>query len=314
MSGISRIFGYHPLEFDEYISPDGITYRFNNVTDRFSLGRTGDGLPPIDYITERGPYQAGETPLNLIVNSRLITLQHIRKATNREDYYTNRNDILNKLRPNRQEVGSFQPGVLRKILPDGSYRDITVFIQDGLVFPNNTDVWRETTVVEVVRFIAHDPIYYDPDENIVSYAVGSDTDELSFAITFPIEFGLKSTVEAFNIEYDGTWISYPVIILNGQMSDPEIRNISTNKMLKLNYDIDADVSVTIDLSYGSKSVVDNQGNNLIGYLDENSDLTEFAINPEPVVEDGINSFGVSALNRDANAQFIVRYFTRYIGV
>lgn len=315
MSGsFSRIFGYKPLEFDMYISPDGITYYFNNITDKFSLGRVGDGLPPIEYITERGPFQAGETPLNYIVNSRLITLEHIRKSKSRDGYFDSRSELLDLLRPNRQNLNDFQPGVLRKILPDGSKRDILAFIETGLIFPTNQDKWDEYNVVEVIRFIAHDPFYYDPDENIIEYLIGTDADALLFPIEFPIFFKPDEGVEAFSIAYQGTWESFPIIILSGAMNKPKIKNITKNEIIYLDYNIPEGQSVTIDLTFGRKLVYDGLGNNLIGYISLDSDLINFSIVPEPIATNGENSIGVFAEETNANAKVTFRYFTRYIGI
>lgn len=312
--GVSVKFGYQPLEFDEYLSPDCETYRFNNRTDKFSLGRTGDGLPPVDYITERGPFQTGETPLHYIVNPRIITLQHIRHGVSRDDYWNIRADLLNRLRPNRQAQGSFQTGVLRKILGDGTYRDLNVFIQDGLVFRNEVGQWDEWSVTEVIRFIAHDPIFYDPIEDVYEYSPGLTADALTFPITFPIYFNQNEDVESFQIVYSGTWETFPRIYLFGSMKNPRIKNITTNRVIGLDYDIAAGSSIEIDLAYGSKTIVDGSGNSLFGYLTSDSDVVDFSIVPDPTASGGVNSIGLGADELDANARLVIRFFTRYIGI
>lgn len=305
----------NPIEFDLIITPDGETYRFNNKIDKFVWGLTGQAIPPLEYITQRGPFQDGESVLDFRLNPRVIQLVHRRNDCSRQEYWDNRSDLLNFLRPNRQTSSTFQTFILRKILPDNSKRDLNVVYQDGIGFRGSElGKWDEFAIQEPIRFIAHDPIFFDPNENIVSYSLGTETDELTFPIQFPIYFGRTADVEALSIDYSGTWRSFPQIILNGSMTDPRIKNITTNQEIKLDYTITAPRSVTINLAFGNKTIEDDLGNNLISYLSEDSDLTSFAIVPDPLATDGVNSIGISATQKDANAEIIIRYFTKYIGI
>jgi len=304
-----------PLEFDLIITPDGETYRFNNKIDKFVWGVTGQAMPPIDYITQRGPFQDGESVLGYRLDPRIVQLVHRKNSCSRTEYWDNRSSLLDFLRPNRQTTTTFQTFILRKILPDGSKRDLNVVYQDGIGFRGQElGKWDEFSIQEPIRFIAHDPIFFDPDENITSYATGVSDDELAFPITFPIEFGISAEVEALSIAYEGTYRSFPQIILIGSMTDPRIRNITTGQEIALDYTITTPRTVTINLAFGNKSVEDDLGNNLIGTLTSDSDLVSFAIEPNPLADGGVNSIGISASDTDANAEVIIRYFTKYIGI
>ena len=45
------------LEFNQYISPDGKVYDFDNKVDKFIYPMANLGMAPIRYITQRGPFQ-----------------------------------------------------------------------------------------------------------------------------------------------------------------------------------------------------------------------------------------------------------------
>ena len=74
---------------------------------------------------------------------------------NRDDYWANRGDSLDLLRPNRQAANSFAVGSLRKILSNGNERAIDVLIDRGPEFKlGDPNAWDEWSFEEVVRFIA----------------------------------------------------------------------------------------------------------------------------------------------------------------
>ena len=305
------------IEFDEYISPDGETYKFRNGLDKFLIsGSNGLGLPPIEYRTQRGPFQNGETPLSFNLKPRLITLLHRYNNCNRQGYWDNRAELLNVMRPNRQ-TGSFSTGTLRKKLPDGTKRDVSVFITDGLQFDDNQAIWDEFSVQDIVRFIAHDPILYDPDEKSTEYTTIEET-SLVFPFSFDttnITFGVSSIVTGSTLTYNGTWISYPTITITGPISFPVITNVSTDEVIELNYSISGSEIVTINLEYGNKTVTNQVDTNLIGYVSSNSDLSSFHLAPDPEVTDGENVITVTGGNIVAGvSQFDVSYYEKYIGM
>ncbi len=303
------------IEFDKYIAPDESEYSFDNAYDRFIWGRTGDGMPSITYQTQRGPFQDGVTPLGFTLNPRIIQLVHRRNADCRSDYWDNRADILNLLRPNRQPTIVFQTGVLRKEIPDGSVRDLSVLIEQGPAFRGSSgERWDEWSIQEALRFIAHDPAYFDPTKNSQQMTFSTTAEDIVFSFDFPITFSSNALSENNTITYTGTWLSYPTIILNGPMQDPIIRNLTTGEKIELTTIIGVDRTVTINLEYGNKTIVDDLGTNLIGTLTTDSDLSTFHLEPAPLAIDGVNSLGVAAIQTDGNTEIILEWFTRFIGI
>lgn len=310
-------FGLKPLEFDQYISPDGEVYKFNNAMDQFVIaGISGTGMPPITYRTQRGPFQHGVTPLGFILEPRIIQLLHRRNTNNRKNYWAARADIMNLLRPNRQNTNDLILGTLRKIYQPGrTKRDISVFIQSGPNF-NATQQgrWDEYSFTEAIQFIAHDPTFFDPVEVQKTLTLDTNAEDIEFAFNFPFTFLSSALGETDTITYVGTWDTFPTILFIGPMRNPIVRNLTTGEKIKLNTTIGAGRTVTVSLQYGNKTVTDDLGTNLIGTVTTDSDLATFAIVPAPKAPSGVNSIGAAATNLTGVSKIVLEYFTRYIGI
>lgn len=300
-------------EFDLYISPDGETYDLSDWDRTYILSSSGHGMSPINYRTSRGPFQSGETPLDFVLTPRIVQYIHRISTCSREQYWSERERIQNMLRPNRQTSGSFTTGVLRKVRKDGTMRDLNVFIQDGPTFPTTSEQWDEWGSTHTIRFIAYDPVYFNPTINSETFSLVS-LDNLVFPITFPITFGSSTIDDTTNVTYSGTWLSYPVIIITGPVGSPTIYNNTTGEMVGLTYDVPSGRVVTMNLNYGHKTVLDDLGTNLIGTLNTDSDFATFHIAPDPEATDGINEIRVTGSQATSQTSIAVQYYTRYIGV
>ena len=63
-------------EFLKYIAPDGAEYEFHvpSFVGRWVINQSGWGTPPIEHVTERGPFQHGETVKDYFLRPRTIQL------------------------------------------------------------------------------------------------------------------------------------------------------------------------------------------------------------------------------------------------
>ena len=79
------------------------------------------GLPPVRFITQRGPFQDGETALDMRLDPRVIQIEVVNYLCNRTEFWTTRNELLDLLRPNRafSAAGTYRPLIYRKRLPGG---------------------------------------------------------------------------------------------------------------------------------------------------------------------------------------------------
>lgn len=330
------------IEFDWYI-PSDVTinddgtiddmsnvYVFDDQDSFFLRSFTGFGMPPIEYITQRGPFQYGRSVLDYRLQPRIIQLVHRRLACNRTGYWDNRSDLIDKLRPNRQFANSFEPGRLRKILPDGTVRDIKVLIERGPRFNPRSQMWDEYAFQETLRFIAHDPIVFDPAlqnaiwalgnlENLIFFEAVNWTDRLVFEgdslFSGGIWFGETSLGDVLNITYTGTWLANPTILISGPLNSPQILNNTTVEKIKLDYNVSVGETVTINLEYGQKTIVNNASVNLIGTAAVDSDISTFHIAPDPEAPGGINELQVFGDGAVVGATEVkIQWNTNYIGI
>lgn len=310
-------------EFMSYVDALGNEYRLHNESTRWIITETGFGMPPIEYLVSQGPFQHGQTPLDFRLRPRIIQLLHRRGFNGRDSYWDGRQSLINALRPNRQAPGEFATGRLRKYLPDGTSYDLNVLLADGPAFQaRDPRTWDEWAYNEVLRFIAHDPIWFRSSQKTVTFVAGSTAfSQLSFPITFDaynIVFGGASATALLvdtTITYPGTWLSYPVITIYGPLDNPVITNISTGERISSTYDIAAGASLAIDLTYGKKTVESSDGVNRIGTITTDSDLATFHIAPAPTVGSGNNVIRAEGTNAVAGTTRVtITYYERYIGI
>lgn len=302
------------IELFSYITPEGLEYRFNNDYDKFLLSFEGEGMPPINYITQTGPNQHGTTILDYRLQPRTIQWLHKKNACDRQGYWESRGVLLDMLRPNRSVM--WCPGKLVYKLPGNVVRYIDVAIQQGPNFsPRSLDAYDEFSFLETLRFLAPDPTFYDPTLVIVTALAGLITDSLILPFTMPFVFMVGIISFSGAITYVGTFATYPKIILTGPLQGVTIYNSAIDKTIKLNYSISGGEVVTIDLTYGYKTVTSSTGANLIGSIDDASSLTLFRIESAPIAPGGVNTITIDAFGAIAGVSSVVlQYYTKYIGI
>lgn len=311
------------IEFTDFITADGQTLHLDTLT-RFLVSDTGYGMAPVKYIDQQGPFQHGRTIHDFRLDQRVIQMVIRENGCSRQQYWNIRANLLNFLRPNRQIAsGGFSLGTLVKTFPDGSKRAIDVTVEEGPEFKaREVGKWDEWAIYETLRFIAPDPTFYDPTQNTVDFG---GVKVVRDQVTFPVEFddthiifdvGDDTSLSPVDITYDGTWLSYPIITLTGPMTGPVITNTTTGDKVDLTaYTIIATDVVTIDLSFGRKTITSIINGNLLGYLSTDSDLATFHIACHPDAPNGVNNIEIVAEDQVLGITAAsIAYWTRYIGI
>jgi hypothetical protein len=305
-------------EFDELITPDGLTYNLHDGVGRFLISSSGRGMAPIEYITQKGPFQHGKTVKGYLLGERVLQLVHRRNGRNRQEQWDLAAELLDYVRPNRGLSGAFEPTILRKILPNGQMRDLEVRIEQGPTFDGEPDKWDEWSITGALRFIAADPTYYDPDEVEFDFALGaSEVGSLTYPAKYPVIYGPGGALDvSVEVDYDGTWPAFPIITITGPFSLPQIINETTGEQISLNYTIAAGQMITIDLRYGQKTIYDNSVPPviLLGTRTSDSNISTFHIAEAPYAPGGVNTIHVlgSELSSDSVLSFV--FNTHYIGI
>jgi hypothetical protein len=308
------------VEFSQYIAPDSSVYDFDEG-DRFLMSEEGMGMPPINYLTQKGPFQHGETLVDYRLRPRVVQLQLRQDSCSRGDYWDRRALLINMIRPNRFIGADFVPGTLRKIFEDGSIKDLKVVIEEGPAFaPRQSGQWDEWGFTETLRFIAYDPTFFNPiqkSEFWNSLIGAGNANNWVLPWTFPFSFGGVAFNLSRTTTYLGTWLAYPKITITGPINLFRIDNISTGEYIELTYNLGSGDHIIIELPYGNKKIYLNTDipvNNLIGTVTTDSDLDSFHVAPEPEVLNGENTFVVSGTGTDANSKVLIEYYERFIGI
>lgn len=284
-----------------YITPDGQELAF--IPPWYVIQEDGLGMPPLEFVTQRGPLQHGETVKEIWLRPRTIQILVRRGACNRREYQNLRDSMLDIFRPNR--LPEVTPGVLRKYRANGTVREWLVYPSEGPSFPSHEpDKWDQWAVQDTLRFTAYDPVARDPTQHTQVYAATGGTASI-FPITFPISFASFGSTS--DINYAGTWLTYPTIVINGPSTSTLIRNLTTNEELNLAYAIPSGRVVTITLDYGNKKVLLDDGTNLIGYMTTTSAIASFHLQP------GVNSMQIYATGTSTITSVILSWFDRFIG-
>jgi len=300
-------------EYLQYITPDGLVYEFDTGKRWLMTEEEGTGLPDINYITQRGPFQHGNTVIDYRLEPRVVQLVLREDSCNRFEYWSSRRMLLNMIRPNRITRTSSNTGVLRKYFPDGTKLDLDVVIEKGPTFTAKGGKWDEWAYQETLRFIANNPIYYDPIPVCLTWPIAG-IDQLVFPITFPIVFGGSFINETATVVYPGTWLSYPTIEITGPMQGILISNDTTGKFIHLLHDVSVGEVVTIYLPYGNKRVVSSILGDLTGTITDDSDTVLFYLAPDPEAAGGVNFITVQGINIDPGVTVVrIIYNVRYIG-
>lgn len=300
-------------EYLEYITPDGEVFKFDTKYRWLMSEEEGTGLPDITYITQRGPNQHGVTVVDYRLEPRIVQLVVREEVCNRFDYWAARMELLSTLNPERRISPSPFTGILRKYFPNGNRLELDVVIQAGPQFATRSGRWDEWAYQETLRFVAHDPIYRDPDLVCRNWTV-SDYDELKFPITFPIMFGTDLLEDTLTLNYLGNFPSFPTIVIVGPLDGALITNLTTNEKINIQHTISVGETVTVYLQYGNKRVVSSLVGDITGTVESYNDLVKFHIAPHPKATNGINLVKIQGMNADIGVTIAqISYYNRYIG-
>lgn len=184
------------LEAVQLMMPDyGGTFTVIDLTDVL-LAEQGYGTPPIRYLTQRGVYQHGATPIGMREDTRVVQVAVASELTSRLSQLSHKRNMLalaNPLRHLNILTNTLSTGTLRRVLPGGDY----VWIVD-LVTTNGSF----TVTSESARFVEWGmrvglPIELlsgaDAGVHTISRVVNDSELELSVALTATatgIEYGL----------------------------------------------------------------------------------------------------------------------------
>lgn len=117
-----------------------------------------------------------------------------------------------------------------------------------------------------------------------------------------------------SIVYPGDWQEYPVIRIDGPISDPVLTNASTGETLDFTgYTIGSGDYYEIDTRYGYKAIRNSGGDNKIGQMSSDSDLETFHLAPDQEVAGGVNILSLSGTATGSSTGVAIYHYNRYTG-
>lgn len=282
-----------------YDAVSGLTFNY--------LGDLGFGMAPLHRITQRGPLQQGDSDVDFRLDPRVLQLPFIFTADTMTQHYAIRDKVLAIFSP------SNVVGTLTITRPDGTQRAIATKILGGLSL--DVDAKSGYSVKTIVQMRADDPTWYNPTQNTIagtSAILGTPT---PIPRVYPVTYGASGTINVnTSISYTGTWNSYPNIVAVGPLNNLVIQNTSTGDVITLTANIAASTTYTFDLRYGYKTVVDQNGANVLANISAASNLATFNLAPMPQIIGGVNGINITATGGTSASSVTLTYNDRFIGV
>lgn len=283
----------------------GITYNLNGVNASLGgvrlryLGDQGFGLAPLHRITQRGPLQHGDTDLDFRLDPRIIQLPLIIEATTMDGGYAARAALLKIFSP-------VSGGGVLRVTTDAYDRAIQCTTLGGLDF--NVEPGTSFHVRTVAQLRASDPTWYDPTPISGGATPAVEGTPTPVPLTVPWTAGASNINSTISISNAGTWRAYPIITAVGPITDLVITNTTTGDVIAVDGTIPNGDTWVIDLSYGRKTVTDQDDVNQIASITAASSLATWSLEP------GANSVTVTGSSPGASSAVSIIYYTRYIGV
>lgn len=268
------------------------------------------GAPPTNFITRKGYKQNGVTEVDYLLQPRNITVELWKAETaDRQEYWDNRKELHDFLRPNRNGPLTF---TIRT--PNENLRSIVVRADPGMVFPPQANL-NDWYLRETFDFIAFDPTFFNSAEAVLALSAATQL-QLIFPITFPITFGTSDEFLSTGvIDYAGTWKSYPIITLTGPYTRAVITNQQTGVTIFMSVAIGQGEQRIINLTPGSQSITDADGNNKFSDLGIGTNMIDFALLPDPEVPDGEQEITIQLVNGVAGQSAAsLTYYERFFAL
>lgn len=281
------------------------TYTLNDGAPFSLISAANIGMAPVRRLSERGPYQHGDSDTGFRLEPRVITLALFASADTLAEMDTHRTTLQTAFRPRSTPIK------LRATRDDGAIRQIDAYTLNQLDWPHGGEDRIGASQRMALQLRCPDPAWYDPTSLLLTLEnASSSASGYMVPVSIPTIFDSGSDIDATDtINYTGTWPDYPIIYLVGPLTNPVLTHITLGLTLDFTgITIASGKTYTIDLRYGYKTVIDGDGANAIDELTADSDLAEFRLEP------GDNDINLVASGATGASSVRLLYTLRYAGL
>lgn len=307
-----------------FASIAGNTYSLNNFSGYTLLEYSGLGIANTRRLSQRGPYQHGDTDLGYRQDPRSIMISwgvwgdgdHAAFALE-----ALRTQLFSIFRPREGD-----PVRLLFIMPDGRKRQADVNLQGA--FDGGSQSYEGYAAQRLAAaFKASDPRLYHPQQQSTSFNLLSSISGLPIPFTVPIPIGESTLNTTQNIVYaDGdvlAAVEYPTITIYGPITSPVIENLTTDETVSFTagggLTIGSGEFIVVNLN--NKTALDQDGNAVDSYLSDDSDLAAFHLSyaSEKLYDGSYNTDGSNAIRVQGDGVNLITrvdmtWYDRYEGV
>ncbi|GGB56878.1 hypothetical protein GCM10011409_38060 [Lentibacillus populi] len=257
---------------------------------------TGIGEVDAEVQSQRAPYQDGDTYIDTILQPRFIDLEGSITKTDLQEIKRYRKHILRVCNP-KLGLGKITLEL------DGDIKEIRGSLDGAPVFPERgQNVWQKF----MVSWKCPSPYWRDPQE--VSRALHAYQPTFKYPVKYPAMYGFSG--DSTILENDGD-VDTPVTIdVQGPVTNPQIKNLTTGEFIKINRSLSADEILHIDTNTQNKRVEIYRNGSVLekawGYVDDDS--TFLMLIP------GNNEIEYLADSGGVNGIVAIGWHNRYAGI
>jgi hypothetical protein len=291
------------------------TWQFNVANGGYSgitlyvTGAINWGIAPITRITQRGPFQDGDTDIDYRLNPRIINLPIVIPGISYEEMTSNRENLIQMFKPGNDTA------TLKQTINENAAeyiqikRSIDVKVTGATMDTNPIDF----NVRAVIQLRADDPTWYNSTQNAQQMTYTQFGTPTPYPKPYPVPYGASSVNSSISVAYTGTVVSSPILQCIGPLSNLVIVD-GSGRLISFTDTIPAASIWTVDLRYGRKTIVDQNGVNKFQYLSIDSDIVNWGLYPDPTFDAGLQYLSVSATGTTDVSVVNMFWYDRYVGI
>ena len=291
------------------------TWQFNVANGGYSgitlyvTGAINWGIASITRITQRGPFQDGDTDIDFRLNPRIINLPIVIPGINYEEMSSNRENLIQMFKPGNDTATLKQTIGENEVEWMQIKRSIDVKVTGATMDTNSIDF----NVRAVIQLRADDPTWYNSTQNALQLTYTQFGTPTPYPKPYPVPYGAASVNNQLVVVYTGTVVSSPIFQCIGPLSNLVIAD-GAGRLISFTGTIPAASIWTVDLRYGRKTIVDQNSVNKFQYLSIESDIVNWGLYPDPTFDSGQNPISVSATGTTDVSVVNMFWYDRYVGI